>query len=511
MPKLSQTFRIIYLKKTDLRFCILLFLLGLCNNSHSQNTEPAIDSLKKELKKATQDSLRCRILYNMVETDNDETAWPIYNEELLSIAEAQVKAQKDGTHEHELFTKYLALAYNNKGFANVNKSNVKEAFDYFNKGLKLQQGINDRSGMITTYLNLGSVFNRLGQIKEALDYFGRSLRMAEEQHDVISIAYSLNNIGSIYELQKQPSEALVYYTKCLKILESTKDDEAIGRSHINIGIIHMTLGELEIARDHFEKSLKILKASGSRDGTASALTNLGTVWRKMKQPEKALEYYLQGLKIREVLNEKQGTAVSLNKIGLAYFDKNELSEALKFELKSLALAKEIGFPDNIQDAAIALKDIYKKQNNYKEAFVMYELEIQMRDSTINRENNKLLIKKQYQYEYEKKAATDSLKVADEKRIAAAELQQEKTRSYALYGGLALVVLFSLFIGNRLRVISQQKKVIEDQKELVETQKQIVEEKQKEVMASIYYARKIQTALITSEKYIEKTLLKLKKD
>jgi hypothetical protein len=40
---------------------------------------------------------------------------------------------------------------------------------------------------------------------------------------------------------------------------------------------------------------------------------------------------------------------------------------------------------------------------------------------------------------------------------------------------------------------------------------MVEEKQKEIVSSIYYARRIQRALITNERYIEKSINKLKKD
>jgi hypothetical protein len=45
------------------------------------------------------------------------------------------------------------------------------------------------------------------------------------------------------------------------------------------------------------------------------------------------------------------------------------------------------------------------------------------------------------------------------------------------------------------------KLIRKQKLLVEKQKELVESKQKEVLDSIYYERKIQRALITNEKYI----------
>ncbi len=43
---------------------------------------------------------------------------------------------------------------------------------------------------------------------------------------------------------------------------------------------------------------------------------------------------------------------------------------------------------------------------------------------------------------------------------------------------------------------------------LKNKKQDVDEKQKEILDSIHYAKRIQTALITSEKYIEKNLNKL---
>jgi hypothetical protein len=46
--------------------------------------------------------------------------------------------------------------------------------------------------------------------------------------------------------------------------------------------------------------------------------------------------------------------------------------------------------------------------------------------------------------------------------------------------------------------------------VVDRAKHTKEDKNKEVMDSIYYARRIQRALITSEKYIERNLGELKR-
>ncbi|MBC7865773.1 MAG: hypothetical protein IAF38_22560, partial [Bacteroidia bacterium] len=58
---------------------------------------------------------------------------------------------------------------------------------------------------------------------------------------------------------------------------------------------------------------------------------------------------------------------------------------------------------------------------------------------------------------------------------------------------------------RFRVTNKQKKIIEEQKIVVDDAFEKLHEKNKEVMDSIYYARRIQRALITNEKYIERAL------
>ena len=67
----------------------------------------------------------------------------------------------------------------------------------------------------------------------------------------------------------------------------------------------------------------------------------------------------------------------------------------------------------------------------------------------------------------------------------------------------MVLAFAAFMLNRFRVTQKQKEIIESQKE-------IVEEKQREVLDSIRYAKRIQLSLLPTEKYIIKSLKRLNK-
>jgi len=66
-------------------------------------------------------------------------------------------------------------------------------------------------------------------------------------------------------------------------------------------------------------------------------------------------------------------------------------------------------------------------------------------------------------------------------------------------------MFSVFLFNRARMIRKQKNIIEEQKILAERQKDLVYAKQKEILGSIQYAKRIQQSLMPTIKYISRHL------
>lgn len=97
----------------------------------------------------------------------------------------------------------------------------------------------------------------------------------------------------------------------------------------------------------------------------------------------------------------------------------------------------------------------------------------------------------------------------DKKLQQLELKNKRNQQYGLYGGLILVIAFAGFMYNRFKITQKQKAVIEQQKEIVEKAHLLLEEKNNEVIASIRYAKRIQDALLTSQKYIERNINRLK--
>ncbi len=330
-----------------------------------------------------------------------------------------------------------------------------------------------------------------------------------------NLAGALNNIGFLASIEGDNHKALEYYQKGLKTHENIKDKMGISTSLSNIGFIYNNQGDIPKALEYYQKSLKIKEEIKDEQGIANSFNNIGSIYMNQGDFPKALEYHHKSLKIREEIKDKMGIAYSLNKIAVAMLKIGRWDGALEFATRSLQTAKELAYPENIKNAASTLKSIYNKQNNFKEALVMYELEIKMRDSINNAETKKASVRKQFQYLYEKKAAADSVKNEEEQKVKNAQLtaqqsqlKQEKTQRLALYGGLALVIAFLGFVYNRFKITQKQKVIIEKQKVLVDDAYKHLAEKNKEVMDSIHYAKRIQTALMSNENYINKQLERL---
>lgn len=356
-----------------------------------------------------------------------------------------------------------SAALNNLGFINNDLGDIAKALEYHHKSLRLREEIADKPGIALSLNNIGYVYNSQGDAVKALEYHHKSMQIRKELNDQIGVAYSLNNIGSIYKDQGLTSKALNYFEEALKIGEQTSDKIGIGNSLNNIGDIYKIQGNNKLALDYFQKSLSVRQKAGDNRGIAISLGNVADQMLKTGNVQMALDHANQGMK----------------------------------------LSKKLGFPQLIKYSANILKLIFQKQNKYKEAFEMYELEVKMRDSIHNEETQKAAVRKQLQYVYETQAR--ELRNGQDKKdiIAKEELKQkEKERNYFIIG-FALVIILAIFIFRSYR--QKQKANI-----TISRQKHEVEESRKEILDSIRYAKRIQKAHMPSEKYIDKNINRLQK-
>lgn len=536
-----------------------------------------MDHLKLALKSAKHDTVKCEILMQLIENENDDLIWPTYNKQLQVICQSNLKKVTVSSHEYPIYTRFLASSYSNQGYLAGETGNLDSSLKYNQLSVDVLQSllkitkskelINQIKIDIATSLNNIAInYTQLGDAKQTIKYFEKSLKIQEELNDKVGIARSLSNLAFIYDKQGDIPKALEYNHKSLKIKESIGDKDGISNSFNNMGTIYVMQNELDKALTYFNKAYKIQKEINNRNGMPQTLSNIGFIYLQKGDTAVALKYYTNGLNIANEINDKQGFSTILdnmggiyhllakqsvskfesdslydlalsnyekaltiqteieNKAGIVtsliniteiYENRGNIKLAKKYGEKAFKLAKEISQPFLTRQVSGALSKIYKMLGDYKPAYEMLALHKLMADSINNESTKKATLQKSFQYEYDKKAAADSVRISEERKVVTIQLEKEKTQRLALYIGIVLIAVFSLFMYNRFRVTRKQKLIIEDQnievdkqrrladsrRILAEEQREVIQEKQKEILDSIHYAKRIQQALLTGETYI----------
>ena len=406
----------------------------------------------------------------------------------------------------------MASSLNSIGNIYNQQGDYDKALDYYTQSLKILEEIGDKRVMASSLNNIGNIYLDQGDYDKAIDHNTQSLKIREEIGDKRGIAISLNSIGIIYKNQGDYDKAIDHYTQSLKIREEIGDKKGVANSLNNIGNIYYDQGDYDKALDYYTQSLKIVEEIGDKSGMANSLNNIGIIYRRQGDYDKAMDYNTRSLKIREEIGDKQGIANSLNSIGNIYYEQGDYDRALKYGSRSLLIAQEIGAVIQTKEAADLLWYTNKKLGKYKAALEMHELYIETRDSIASEENQKAVIRQEYKYAYEKQAAADSVKAAEANKVKDALLsaevaknEQQQQQKYFLYAGLSLALVFGGFIFNRFRVTNKQKGVIEAKKQEVDQAYDALEEKNQEIMDSIAYAKRIQTAILPPDRLIKEYL------
>ena len=353
----------------------------------------------------------------------------------------------------------IATTLNNIGYIYDNQGQIKTALSYYGRSLKIRKEIGDKAGIAVSLTNIGYIYNNQCQIKTALDYYGKSLKIMEEIGDKMGIAYSLNNIGLIYKNQGLLKESLDYFGKSLKIKEETGDKTGIANSLNNIGSIFDNQGQIKSALDYYGRSLKILEEIGDKAGIAKSLNNIGAIYEKQLRLKEALVSYGRSLKILEEIGDKMGIAYSLNNIGSIYLKEKKYVIARSYTDSSLAIAKKIGFIENLRDAEKLLGEIDFAQGNLPQtsfpnrvelafsSLAHYKQYIIYRDSIKNKENERAAIRQQMKYEFEKAMIIKEQKEKEEKGREGERVKRRNRLQYsAIFIGILLLFGIVFMLG-----------------------------------------------------------------
>ncbi len=387
-----------------------------------------------------------------------------------------------------------------------------EAMGRAKKALELYEQLSDRAGIALAYNNIAVSYDNQSDFPHALEYYFKALKIREALHDKAGIAALLGNIGEVYRQLPDRIRALEYYQRSLDAIEQTpgsSDDKNIvlGNALNNIGLIYDDQKEYAKALDYLERALAIRKKMNDKKRIGGSYNNIGILYKKRGDYDKALECYLQAYGIKKDIGDHRGMSIALVNISEVYMIQKKFPQAEEMLTQSLALAREAGALQLVQEVYQALYELHQQSGRYDKAFAEFKQFVALRDSITNENNIKRQTELEMQYQFDRKETADSIKNAEQRKQEQIrhnqEISQQKTYTY---GGVAGFVLMLVITGISFRAYRQKHKA----NEIISEQKQLVEAKQKEILDSIYYAKRIQNNILPTRKYIERKLNELRK-
>jgi len=187
-----------------------------------------------------------------------------------------------------------------------------------------------------------------------------------------------------------------------------------------------------------------------------------------------------------------------------YLKQNDINAALTYTNRSLELASAYGLKDQIGDAYLQLSKLHEQLGNQGEAFTYYKNHILYRDSVKNFESIQQMADMRTDFEVAQKQIEVDLLTRQRKN--------QKIINILAAVAILLIILLAIglyrryiFIKNTNVKIRTQRDEIEEQRDLLETHRDLLVHQKNEIIESINYAQRIQSAMLPPESYFSELL------
>ncbi|HXP48884.1 MAG TPA: tetratricopeptide repeat protein [Bacteroidia bacterium] len=382
----------------------------------------------------------------------------------------------------------LATAYSCKGLICFYRANYINALKFQTQSLNLDKEIGNKKGEAAAYGNIGNIYWAQGNYPEALKYQLQSLDIDEAIGEKNGTARAYGNLGLIYFYQGNYDEAIKYLTRAIKINEGLGDKYNLANNYGNLGNVYYGQHNYaEALKNHF-KAFALDSVLSNNLGMLTDYLNIANSYSFLGDYNGALVNYFKTLKAAKQIGSRQTLTNAYENIGGNLLRQKKYTEAGKYLDTALSLATQMGDKDLLMYIYNKLSNLDTCKSNYKNAYYHYVKYVIYRDSLNNKENTRKLVSEQMQYDFDKKDAAAKAEQDKKDAIASADKKKQAIITGFIGFGLLLVLVFSGLLFSRFRVTQRQKK-------LIERQKALVEEKNKEVLDSITYAKRLQDALL----------------
>lgn len=422
--------------------------------------------------------------------------------------------------------------------------NYPNALKYYRKSLATYEKGNSVSGQAGSYVGLGNVYQSREDYEKAFEMFTKSAELYESEtpknHSGLSSVYI--GIGNYYYYKRDYDNALKYYLLSIESEDkgsTSSNDKSVAL--MNIANIYMVRDDDENTEKYLELAIKEAARTNNKLQQSGALRKRGYYYNRKKESQKALDDCSAALKRVEGLGLLPQEMDCYSCMYTAAYNLQLYQDAVGYyagyigardsinnEKRNTEMNKrELQYEYEIKENKLKLEEERKQfalQEEIKRKQLFFDFESKQAKFRATTEKKEIAFReemkrKQLAFKYKQKQDSTKLITAKNELNLKRSIEEEQIRNEDqkrlnnwLFSGLGLfsilmIVILKGYADKRKanKIIIKQKEETEHQKEVIELRGMQLEEKNKEIIDSINYARRLQEAILPPAKLVKQYL------
>ena len=357
--------------------------------------------------------------------------------------------------------RWIGISEQNIGNSYYFLGDLTNALVHYERSLVAREASGDKRGTAGMLINVGIQYGGMGEVSKSQEYTLRALKITEEIGDKVLEANALGRLGTLNFQIGNIEEAEEYFLRAYRTNEESGLDKGLlASSLVNLGIFYAQQEDFEEALPYTLQSVELFQELNGLYGLADAYGNLGYIYSQTDELEEALRYSKLSLNMTRQIKNQHGEATQLSAIGDLLMDLKNYPEALSAYEEAKELLALIGDEGSLKDISLNLYLAYKAIGDDSKALAMHEQWVSMRDSLEEDEQAKEILRRQFEFEQEKKDA-----------LAEAELAQQNLQRNASLIGLGLMGILAVVLFRNSQKRRQTNQLLSSQNTQIEAKSQ----------------------------------------
>ena len=416
---------------------------------------------------------------------------------LLILLDYPVNSQDIERKKNELYKKinntpddtnkvnlYFKLA------SSINKYQSIEHIEVYKKALDLSTKLEFKLGLRKSYSSLILAFYSKEMYDYALTYCLQYKDYASSKLDAAALAQANHLMGILQSKQGNFKESLKYHQTSNEEFRSLRDTFSFARGLVSIAITYYDNKYYDSSIVFFKKSINLFDSVKNVSEIANSLLGISESYLKLNNHQASLAYATKAYKAYLKIKLDHGICITELALGQVYHAKQQMDSSLFLITSSLSLARKLNLISVQKEAYYLKSKIYSELKKYDSAYYYSEINRTISDSLAVKQSNYMMDNSLFKF--------NLLKKENEISIQNSLITERNRQNKLLLIGLVIIsITLSIAVWAFIQKNKSAKKIAAQKKE--------IEEKQKEIIDSINYAKRIQQSLLPTIKYIAKKI------